>query len=221
MRKVKNLTRALSLMSVLLIAAPVLGGSTGEEQLQAISDQLEGLEKCDETQNCPQDPTNPRNSYYLLGEQINAELGNLEEWQRQFGESKESRAIVLHYLGYPNEFVQLKAVTILGEMSTDDATADLLLNRLPRVRDKEVLIPWIAQLQRYPHLQQQIDNTFANILQRGSFEAARVLAENIGPFLTADNLSFYQQIHAQLPVNSAKALALGKAIDHQIARNQS
>ncbi|WP_308368106.1 MULTISPECIES: hypothetical protein [unclassified Microbulbifer] len=212
--------KVYSLIIALVISVPALGETTAEQQWHSIKEQLAQLENCEETQSCPQDPTNPRNSFYLLGEQINGELDKLAEWQQQFGVSDESRALLHHYLLYPNEFVQTKAVQILAEMSADDATAEQLLTVLPGVKDKQLLIPLLVQLQRYPHLRQEIDGAFAEVLQRGSFNAAKVLAQHIQPFLTAENLPFYQQLLEQLPANSAKARALEKAIDRQMARNK-
>ncbi|WP_295799114.1 hypothetical protein [uncultured Microbulbifer sp.] len=209
----KQITQTLlCILLGVFVSVTALCSTVSDQQWQDITDRLRALEHCQDTNSCPQDPSSPRNSFYLLGEEINQELDRVAQWQRDFGSNAESRALLHHFLKYQNEFVQEKVLTILREMPADDDTVAELLALLPDVRDKRVLIPLLIQLQRYPKMQSQVDKAFAQVLERGSFEAGKVLAQHIQPFLGAENLAFYQQLHSQLPPQSAKARALAKAI---------
>lgn len=211
--------KAYLLGALLLISTDVWAEQQSQQQLERIVSELSALEHCQQTQDCPEAPGGPRNSFYLLGELINKQLDELAAWQQHYAVNQTSRQVLLDFLHYPNEFVQSNVVKILGSMAACEDIAHQLIAVVVDTREKQLMLPLLKQLQRYPQLQNEIDSAFSQVLTRGSFTGGKVLAHHIQPFLNNNNLIFYQKLQKQLPVNSAKAKALQEAIERQVNRS--
>lgn len=179
-----------------------------------VINKLEQLLQCEQLNNCPEDPTNPRNSYYLLGEQINIQLDNIIHLQREVEQNKRFVQLAQQFYQYPNPFVQLKALALISEQDKNIETVNILLKELAKTNDKNLLIQTLEQLKRYPEKSEEIDRTFSKILTTGSFNASKALAKSIGPFLNNNNINNYLELLSKLPEKSNKYNSLKACITH-------
>jgi hypothetical protein len=206
--KQKMLLRALFVL--LLLNATQVNADNSATDL--VLNKLEQLLQCEQLNNCPEDPTNPRNSYYLLGEKINQQLDNIIDLQKKLGQTERFVQLAQQFYQYPNPFVQLKALTLISQQTKNIETVNILLNEITKTNDKAVLLQTLEQLKRYPEKGKEIDTAFSQILTTGSFNASKALAKAIGPFINKDNISFYINQLNKLPINSAKYKALQKRL---------
>lgn len=205
--------RLQSFIGLLAMCIAMSAFSSENDEWTLLESRLATLEQCEQYGTCPQDPNNPRNSFYLLGEEISIVLDDVALWQETYGSTVESRELLHRYLRYPNEFVQAKSLSIIAGMTADKKTCLVLLEMLPRVRDRKVMIPLLVQLQRYPDAFEAVDSEFEKILLTGSFEGGKVIAQHIQPFINQQNIAFYRSLYEKMPEKSAKAIALGKALE--------
>ncbi len=176
-------------------------------KLTTIELKLTELVNCEQTNSCPQS-SNPRNSYYLLGEKINQQLNEVITLQKLHGETPEIVALAQRFYQHSNELVQLKALSLIAQQSPNELSANLLLSQLNKIKDNNLVIATLTELQKYPNKSTQVDQVISHILTFGSFSAAKVLANNIAIQLSANNIEFYQSLLQKLPVNSVKTSAL-------------
>jgi hypothetical protein len=208
--KVRQKMSLKILFTLLLLSSTQVNANNSATDV--VIEKLTQLLHCEQLNNCPEDPTNPRNSYYLLGEQINLQLDQIINLQREQGQTERFVQLAQQFYQYQNPFVQLKALLLISEQNKNIDTVNILLNELTKINDKKLLLQTLDQLKRYPEKSEAIDVAFSTILTTGSFTASKALAKALGPFLNKDNIHHYIALLNKMPMKSSKYYSLKERI---------
>lgn len=183
------------------------------QQREALISTLDQASACRETGECAESGDDPRAAMFEQEKRLVAALKSLQDLyaSHQF-EDEQLAAITGEYLTSPLGRVQYQALQMMQQQSPDPDNARILLQALDDSYDAKVMESALTELQRYPELNQAIDELFIKNLKTGSFHVSRTIAQGIGPYLSKDNLEAYEAVLGTLPAQSAKARFLSASI---------
>lgn len=189
--------------------------NTGEpaQPIAAAQQQLAQLANCEQTQRCPQG----KDAYegeYERHRQMAALLAQLaKDALQRPSEEDNYRKIASDYLSWPDGHVQSAALSLLSALPTQPANVKLITTALQENFDAPLMRQAMQELQRYPANNNELQTFFGHILQTGAMYASQEVAQGLLPFLTADNVAYYQQILTELDHQSKKAQLLQATLD--------
>lgn len=184
------------------------------QQREALISRLDQASACRETGECAESVDDPRAAMFEQEERLVDALKSLQDLYaaHQF-EDQQLAEITGQYLVSPLGRVQFQALAMMQQQSPHTENAQILLDALDDSYDAKVMESALTELQRYPELDQSIDELLIKNLRTGSFYASRTIAQGIQPFLNKSNLAAYEAVLEELPAQTAKARLLSASIN--------
>ncbi|GGD78661.1 hypothetical protein [Lacimicrobium alkaliphilum] len=184
------------------------------QQREALISALNQASACRETGECASSEDDPRAAMFEQERRLVDALESLQDLyaSHQF-EDQQLAIITSEYLTSPLGRVQFQALAMMQQQSPHTENAQILLDALDDSYDAKVMESALTELQRYPELNQSIDELLIKNLRTGSFYASRTIAQGIQPFLNKSNLAAYEAVLKELPAQTAKARLLSASIN--------
>ncbi len=183
---------------------------------EALTLQIKALLNCHLHSSCPIDSqasNDPRADHFLRAKNLADKLLQyrlLHLDKRYF--DQESQQMVSDTLAFADGLVQQQAIELMSSQAPNLNNAKQLIEILKTSYNAKIMHQSMLELQRYPSLQDPLDQLFLQSLQTGSFYVAREVAANIQPFLNPGNIASYQAVADQLPARSRRARLLKLSI---------
>jgi len=169
--------------------------------LTHILESIEKLLTCTDTHTCPEDNSDPRASEFLRASLIVEQIHLL----KVYSDSDLAIEKVRELLSYPSGHVQEAALDILILSSASEDNIAPILSMLEKSFDAKIMKQALGELERYPDAVNDYNEVFAQILQTGSMLASNELSKDILPFLSNENIGFYEEVLKKLNPDTQKA----------------
>lgn len=190
----------------------------------SLSQQLDALARCEQTQTCPVDNHDPYASEYHRHQAMAALLNQLQAGAGADAANQRDadslRSLAWQYLSWPDGHVQSAALSLLSTLPPVPENVPSLTTALTNSFDAPLMRQALAELGRYPEQTDVMTPFFINIMSTGSLFAGQEVARGLLPFLTPANVGHYQALQGRLEPQSAKARDL-KAVLAEFERRQT
>ena len=172
---------------------------------------------CYESRDCSVgDQADPRAEYFAAGNRVAEGMRSLTTAHKAGELSDEGLSqAALEFLEMESGRVRAAAIEALGRVPAEPAHLDALFDVLEQHHDEKLFELALAEFERHAQAgrHQEVDAFLQENLRRGARFPARVIAANLGPFLTGDNRDAWAQLLQDLPEDSERAARLKKALE--------
>ncbi|MFT7776260.1 hypothetical protein [Roseateles sp.] len=158
-----------------------------------------------------------------MDEHFEVVVGVLQQLERLAaqGSTAEQVAAVRELLAFPDGHVQAAALALAAKLPPSAETVSAAVAALGKSYDAVLLNKAYPVLQQWQQLglSSGYDDMFAGLVHTGGWQAAQSVAENVGPFLNAGNVSRFEQVARQLPPGARQQALLRTLRDYRLQQS--
>lgn len=181
---------------------------------QTPSQAVRGLLQCHAANNCRATSREGLDEHFEIVSALTQQIGRLQAQ----GSTAEQTALARELLAFPDGHVQAAALAMAAKLPPSAETQSAAVSALGKTYDAVLLdkaYPVLRQWQQLG-LTAGYDDMFVGLVHTGGWQAAQSVAENVGPFLNAGNVTRFEQVARELQPGARQQALLRSLRDYRL-----